>query len=116
MSSTTNLKRWYNVNKVLPMNKENKFWLHWEKNKLFLRRLKYYLLLACLVLLGCRSYGQIVVDSTLNSSETWTTALYIKCDTVSHSDTIEVEYAIYPDSLGYLKVFHPKYIVNKYRK
>lgn len=36
-----NLLRWYKVNMALPMTKENKFWLGWEKNKLFLRKMKY---------------------------------------------------------------------------
>jgi len=39
MASLENLKRWYNVNKVLPMSSENKFWLIWEKNKLFVRKM-----------------------------------------------------------------------------
>ena len=41
MASKENLIRWYNINKILKMNKLNKFWLIWEKNKLLIKRLKY---------------------------------------------------------------------------
>lgn len=34
-----NLLRWYKINTKLPMTKENKFWLNWEKNYLFVRKM-----------------------------------------------------------------------------
>lgn len=40
MASKENLLRWYKVQIRIKMTPENKFWLHWEKNKLFIKRLK----------------------------------------------------------------------------
>ena len=35
-----NLINWYNVNKKLPMDSLNKFWLRWEKTWLLAKRAK----------------------------------------------------------------------------
>jgi hypothetical protein len=40
LPSKDNLLRWYKVNMKLPMKKDNKFWLVWEKRQLLVRRLK----------------------------------------------------------------------------
>lgn len=37
----SNLIRWYNVQLQIPMKEENKFWYQWEKNRLFIHRLKH---------------------------------------------------------------------------
>jgi hypothetical protein len=70
-----------------------------------------YLFLILIVLILSRSAICQVLDTSMGNH-----FLSVKCDTLFKSDTLKVSYAIYPDTNGFLKMFHPKQFIHNYRK